>query len=216
MDFITATQNPNKNHQDITSERKEFEQMGISFKDIALIPKDVLDEILDATKDIFNQIPAIKGVLTSFTVREMDEDIIAGASPYFEGKNLKFEISLNSKLWYDSKVLRNEIKDSFKRGFLATSTPKGTIYHEIGHVINGMIIFSIIKWEWLFLLDWNHNFTIHRVLANYNIFAKNISYISDYATQDSGEAYAEIFAAYYAGKKLSPKMQQMIKESIKF
>ena len=119
-------------------------------------------------------------------------------------------------MWYDSKVLRNEIKDSFKRGFLATSTPKGTIYHEIGHVINGMIIFSIIKWEWLFLLDWNHNFTIHRVLANYNIFAKNISYISDYATQDSGEAYAEIFAAYYAGKKLSPKMQQMIKESIKF
>lgn len=191
------------------SKLQQFNLMGISFADLTTLSTDIVDEIFDATQRMFEKYPALKGSLVKYEVKFLKPSTIASTHCEFINGKAQYTIYFNSLIWIFGNI-RKTIKENYSSNFLATKTIAGIVYHEIGHVINGLLISKTKLTINDFAYDWNNKIFAECLLNQYGIKKAIIEKISAYALKSYAESFAEIFAAYHENISIPKECKQMI------
>lgn len=191
-------------------QKQKLENMGIqisnNFKEI---PYPHLKELVEGVELVYKKHPEIKGHFNKIILKKMER----GDITVVDKKRNKYVMFLNEKVWL-SPYFRHYLKFLFCIGYFSTSTIKGNVCHELGHIVEGVINEKyFLKKD--FIMHWNNCTVSKRMLSYYNFNEFEYKSISFYSRKNESEAFAEIFATCITGEINNKRFFSYISISIK-
>lgn len=183
------------------------------------IDRQVLINILNNMKKVYNDFPQIKGKIKQI---ESIEHPNGGMNIEPDLEDGKYIMQINRKFFNNETTIQRQYEKDVNIGF----HPKGTTYkdmgnHELGHAITAEIIRAKYKDNKAIIFDWNNEITTKEIVKkSFNNLGINdkitqdilSNNISSYAKSNYSETIGEAFADYYANKE---KAKTISKEIIK-
>ena len=148
--------------------------------------KTVVDDIVEISKDFPRIIDERNGIVLHLDYDMSDDDFATTDDDY-----LGHEIHLNAGLFSDLNILEENYSRQEKSGrFVKNTTWRSIIRHEVGHVVEHLYRFDVIK------------FTEEIFGTNYRIeiLEKLADELSGYSAEyyDCSEVISESFSGYYS------------------
>lgn len=198
---------------------------------------DYQNDIFEAVKLLMSKFPEF--YTNGLIIREAyfweltpeDETVkgwISYAKPVYRHGKLMTVVLLNP-VWFRSKKLKHKLKEKFVAGKITYSDVIGNICHELGHVL----WFELLAMNLSFKLNNKIRQSLHRDFVNdYNNLhlvsefcaiscsTVNITYksaqfvksLSEYASDNAAEAFAESVAEYCTSSNVRPLANEIIRQ----
>ena len=186
--------NKNKNHIKLENYAKDSLKIE-KVPSLEGLDYELIKNIFNSIAGIYNDIPETYGKIKEITL--FDGGLL-GIAP-IGGKYDKFALAINSSFYSDPDRLKKNVQNYIRKGVYAAGTTGSTIiYHELGHMLDGIYItknYPVKDRERV----WDNGISATRILkeASMSCYGDNVAYkdalksISGYAASRDDEGLAE-------------------------
>lgn len=128
--------NPTTNARTI---KQRFNDIGINDikeNDFDIMPPDIQNEVIEAFEEMYTKFPSVISKITKVDVVDyLQEGVVADTLPILSNNKVEIIIRLNKNHFKDPNFEKINLYNAKSTNFLAVGRFKGTIIHEIGHVL---------------------------------------------------------------------------------